>query len=88
MKMWQADYKALKTKEYQEKLASRKRKGGDRKGGDEDKEEEVKEIVPKSALIKVLNVPEGFTREIIKEKWYEVLDKDKFSVSIKKSFIL
>lgn len=78
--MWQADYKAMKTKEYQDKMASRKRKaGGDKKDGDDEKEE-VKEEMPKGALIKLLNIPEGFTREIIKEKWFGVLDKEKFSV--------
>lgn len=80
IKMWQADYKAMKTKEYQDKMASRKRKaGGDKKDGDDEKEE-VKEEMPKGALIKLLNIPEGFTREIIKEKWFGVLDKEKFSV--------
>jgi len=85
IKMWQAEYKAQKNKEYQEKLASRKRKGGgDKKpeadDGDE-KEEEVKEQLPKGALVKILNVPEGFTREILKEKWFTALDKEKFAIA-------
>lgn len=79
--MWQADYKALKTKEYQAKLASRKRKGG---GGEskpkEGEEEEEKEEMPKGALIKLLDIPEGYTREILKEKWFAALDKEKFAV--------
>lgn len=80
--MWQAEYKALKNKEYQEKLASRKKK--EKKSEETAKEEEAEvkkeDEMPKGALIKVINVPEGYTREVIKEKWFDVLDKEKFAV--------
>jgi lupus La protein len=83
IKMWQAEYKTQKNKEYQEKLAHRKRKlgGGDKKAEDEEKEEDVKDQIPKGALLKILNVPEGYTREIIKEKWFAALDKEKFAIA-------
>ncbi|CAL8073220.1 unnamed protein product [Orchesella dallaii] len=80
IKMWQAEYKALKTKEYEEKVANRKRKGDHRVKAEDDKEETKEEII-RGVLVKVLDVPEGFTREIIKERWYDVLDKEKFLIA-------
>jgi len=49
---------------------------------DKDSESAEEEEHPKGVLIKLTGIPDGYTREVIKDKWYEATkDSEKFRVS-------
>lgn len=90
LKMLQRTYKEKKQKEYEQRLELREAKTKKQKNGDADSskkddevEEEKEEVAPlKNVLVKILTIPAGFTREILKEKWYAAAPEEKFRVSV------
>lgn len=83
MKMSQPDYIAMKKLEYQERV-EKKRKNAEEGGSPSKKPKEeavAEEPTVKGVLVKISEIPDGTTREVIKECWYKATgDKEKFDV--------
>lgn len=80
--MLQPDYRKKKTEEYQQRQAAKKGKseagGGDNADGGVD--EDISDY-PKGALIKILDIPEGFSRETVKEKFFSLAKEEDFPIA-------
>jgi hypothetical protein len=81
--MMQSDYKTMKAKEFQARLESRlakKKKAEPEIKEEEEPEEEATNEFVKGTLVKLSEIPDGYTREVLKEKWYAATNEEKFEV--------
>jgi len=81
-RMRQKDYRDMKKAEFEERQALRtgRKPDGEKGAATEEKEEEVSDL-PKGALIKINEVPAGFSRETLKEKFYSLAKEEDFPIA-------